>query len=118
MEIYKQAMPFVRIVLLMTDRTKPIYGQEIVDMINNKIHLDRTFTQVDLRKTINYMRKHSQLPIIAGAKGYYVSFEKEDIYSQIKSLEGRINSLNEAKQGLQSLLNSDLNKHNMIEALL
>ena len=117
-KIHSQAMPFIRIILLMTDKTKPIYGQEIVDMINNKIHLDRRFTQIDLRKTINHMRKTSQLPIVAGQKGYYVSFDKEDISAQIQSLQSRINSLNEAKQGLQSLMNTEIDKSNMIEALL
>jgi hypothetical protein len=103
-ELIEKVVPFIKVILMNTTKEKKIYGIELVNLINSRVLIDKPISAIDLRTCINYMRAKLNLPIIAGSNGYYMSEDKEEIYSQIKSLEGRINKLNEAKSGLEFIL--------------
>jgi hypothetical protein len=61
------------------------------------------FTEARLRKLTNYMRVNAILPIIADGEGYYISYMVEDIDAEINSLNSRIEAIEQAKQGLESM---------------
>jgi len=58
---------------------------------------------VRLRKFINYFRTRSILPVLADSKGYWLSYDKNELWSQIQSLEERANSIMAAANGLKSI---------------
>ena len=53
---------------------------------------------------MNHIRTNGLLPLMASSKGYYVSFDKKDIESQIKSLKQRANSINGCAEGLKKFI--------------
>jgi hypothetical protein len=65
-------------------------------------------TGVRLRKLVNYIRVNRLLPLIATSKGYYLSWDNEDIKKEVKSLRERANSINNAADGLESFLNPQM----------
>jgi hypothetical protein len=84
-------------------KSNPIKCRDLVNRI--KIHLasngiDVRFDEVRLRKLINHMRANSILPIIATSKGYFVSYNHDDVCSQIQSLVERANSIEGCAKGL------------------
>lgn len=60
-----------------------------------------------LRKITNYLRSACILPVIATSKGYYISYDKQDIKDQIESLQSRIDAMNVAIEGLKVWLNKE-----------
>lgn len=96
------------------DKTKdrPIKANDIISKFNafvdeinpnNKTHL-RKINEVLLRRLINHIRTHSLMPILASSKGYYVSYDKNEITAQIKSLNERANSIYSCSNGLSKFL--------------
>jgi len=87
-------------------RTKdnPIKAKEIVEKVNKHYQLKTKFTDVRLRKIVNYYRTNSIIPIISGGMGYYVSYEPNRIVGMIKSLGSQVNSLNSCIRGMQSFI--------------
>ena len=89
-------------------RTKdnPIKAPEIVKSM--KVYCQKNnlpkFTDVRLRKMVNYIRSNSLLPVIATSKGYYVSYDEKEISEQIKSLQERANSISDCIFGLKKYL--------------
>lgn len=84
-------------------KAKLIKGATIVEKINDKAKeydLSSQFSEVRLRKIVNYIRINSILPLIATSKGYYVSNDKQEILTQCKSLEQRANAILAAREGL------------------
>lgn len=59
-------------------------------------------TGVRFRKIVNYIRSKELLPVIATSKGYFVSYNKEVIKSQVESLEQRARSIQWSADGLKS----------------
>jgi hypothetical protein len=88
------------------NRTKknPVKAKEIVSGVNNVYKLTTKFSEVRLRKIINYYRVNSILPIISTSKGYYVSYDQNDINIMIKSLNQRANSILDCSAGLKKFL--------------
>lgn len=62
-----------------------------------------------IRKIINWIRGNGIRPVIATSNGYKISDNPADILEQIQSMRNRIESMEWAIKGLQSIL-SDLNK--------
>ena len=84
-------------------KTNPIKAPEIVKSMN--IFLQQNgykikLSEPRLRKCCNYIRSHSILPLMATSDGYFVSFERESIESQINSLLERSNSIKKCAEGL------------------
>jgi hypothetical protein len=60
-----------------------------------------SFSEVRLRKVINYLRKNALLPIIGTSQGYYLSYSNTELDKEIKSLLERANAIIECAKGLQ-----------------
>jgi hypothetical protein len=58
-------------------------------------------TEPRLRKITNFLRSAKILPVMATSKGYYISFNKDEIAKQILSLEQRRDAIQSAIDGLK-----------------
>ena len=84
-----------------------------------KINLNKLtkikFTEVRLRKIVNYIRTNGLIPLIATSSGYYVDYSPEKVIeSQIKSLKERSSSIYHCAVGLEKIL-SNMNTSTQIE---
>jgi len=61
-------------------------------------------TEPRLRKITNFLRSEKILPVIATSKGYYISYDKEEIQKQIDSLTQRKEAIENAINGLKKWL--------------
>lgn len=62
------------------------------------------------RKIIHHIRVKNLVPLlISTSKGYYISHDKDEIESYIKSLSERINSITEIKNAMEHQLNEYIN---------
>lgn len=91
-------------------KENPVTATEIVFGVNKNIKLTQKFSDRRLRKIINHYRVHGILPIISTSKGYYVSYEENEIEGMVISLNQRANSILEACFGMQRILNQISNK--------
>jgi hypothetical protein len=85
----------------------PIKAKAIIREMNaflSKKGMGYKLSEPRLRKCCNYIRTNGLLPLIATSKGYYVSYNKEEIRNQIESLTQRANSINGCAYGLQKFL--------------
>ena len=90
------------------NRTKenPVKSNEIVAGVNRVFNMEKKFTDVRLRKIINYYRVNSIIPIISTSKGYYVSYDKQEIVDMINSLDQRASSILNCSKGLNKFIQS------------
>lgn len=106
-EELSKIVPILLQVLLTTNSDTRLYSTDIVRimsvMLSNK-KINYNFTQVNLRRMINYLRSIGKLPIMAGPRGYWVSTSKEEILAQVESLESRAASIMQAASGLRKFL--------------
>jgi hypothetical protein len=61
-------------------------------------------SEVRLRKLVNYVRSTGRAPIIATARGYFMSYDQEEIRLQIRSLRQRARSIDSCADGLEGFL--------------
>lgn len=88
------------------DKKNKITGKEIITKINSnllKFNLTKKLTVARLNKCINHIRSSATLPIIGSSRGYYVSFDKDDIEKSIKSLSARQTGIQNAINGLSEI---------------
>jgi hypothetical protein len=90
-------------------RTKenPIKAPEIIEKVNGFLKENNygiTISEPRLRKCVNFIRTNSILPLIATSKGYYCSWDLEEITAQIKSLSERSNSILNCAKGMAKFL--------------
>ena len=88
-------------------KDNPIKAPEIVQAINAKrlsFGLKSNFSEVRLRKIVNFIRAEGILPLIATSNGYYCSKDKEEIKSQIESLTQRADAIMSSANGLNKFL--------------
>jgi hypothetical protein len=87
-------------------KAKPIKGKDIIQKMNvfAKEKKLPKLNDVRLRKLINHIRSNSLLPVMASSKGYYVSYDKEDIMAQVDSLNQRAKSIMNCAKGLQNFV--------------
>ena len=104
-------LPTLRRVLLKTNSRKLLYADAIVRGVNKRRDdglsnycLTKPFTQARLRKMVNYFRCTATLPVISTSKGYYVSYDKDDIIYMIKSLKARADAIYAASDGMDYIL--------------
>jgi hypothetical protein len=104
-------LPTLRRVLLKTNSKKLLYADAIVRGVNKRRDdglsnycLTKPFTQARLRKMVNYFRCTATLPVISTSKGYYVSYDKDDIIYMIKSLKARADAIYAASDGMDYIL--------------
>ena len=75
---------------------------ELVYLI--KVKTDIEVNQRRLRKIVNYIRANALCPVISTQRGYYVSYDVEEISKQIKSHQERMNSCMDCIRGLSIIL--------------
>jgi len=105
-------IPYLEKILLKTNKENPKYNDEIIKELNlivdrikdMNIDISRV-SGIRLRKMINYMRCNSILPIISNSKGYYVSYNIEDIGEMIVSLTWRAEAIVAGANGLRQIIN-------------
>jgi len=88
-------------------KASPIKAPSIIKSINEKkeqLGLKNKFSEPRLSKCSNYIRTNGILPLIATSQGYYVSYDKQEINSQIQSLVERANSILKSAEGLKKFL--------------
>ena len=95
-------------------KQNPIKAPIIVAKINANKLTKKKFTEVRLRKIVNYIRTNGLIPLIATSSGYYVDYSPEVIESQIKSLKERSSSIYHCAVGLEKIL-SNMNTSTQIE---
>lgn len=98
--------PFVLAVL--KNANKPTKAPDVVEQVNYMVASqvdpsEAKFTDVRLRKFVNYFRSESILPVCATSEGYFVSTDPKMLESQIQSLEERANGIMAAATGLKKL---------------
>jgi len=87
-------------------KQNPVKSIQIVVGINKHYSLKKRFTDVRLRKIINYYRVNSILPVISNSNGYYVSYDPEDIEEMVQSLIQRAGSIIDCAFGLKRILHN------------
>lgn len=86
-------------------KENPIKAPEIVTRYNANVKKGAVLlNQPRLRKICNHIRSYGLLPLIATSKGYYVSYDKEEIKLQITSLRERANSIENCAMGMEEFL--------------
>jgi hypothetical protein len=85
-------------------KQNPVKSIQIVVGINKHYSLKKRFTDVRLRKIINYYRVNSILPVISNSNGYYVSYDPEDIEEMVQSLTQRAGSIIDCAFGMKRIL--------------
>lgn len=82
--------------------TDPITAPRIIKTLRGHgLHIG----EPRLRKLTNFIRAHGLLPVMASHKGYYVSYDQEEIEAQIESLQERAEAIRSAAEGLKNFLN-------------
>jgi hypothetical protein len=87
-------------------KENPVKSIQIVTGINKHYTLKKRFTDVRLRKIINYYRVNAILPVISTHAGYYVSYNEIDIEDMIQSLTQRAGSIIDCAFGLKRIINN------------
>lgn len=98
-----------RLISAFSKRSKinPVTASEIVSGVNKNMKLTQKFSDRRLRKIINHYRVNAILPIISTSKGYYVSYDENEIEGMVISLTQRSNSILEGCFGMQRILKEE-----------
>lgn len=95
-------LPLLIKVFMKTNPLKTIHaeriikGMEYIRVANG--YFKTKFTEIKLRKLVNWIRSNGILPLIADASGYYI--DDSSIEKQIQSLQSRQKGLQNAIDGL------------------
>jgi len=85
-------------------KSNPIKAPDIIAKFNNSQMFHVKLTEPRLRKIVNYIRTKSIIPLIATSNGYYVTYDSDEIISQIESLKERARSINQCAEGLKNFI--------------
>lgn len=100
----RESLPYVIDLLkslkTFTSSNSIMYDLHIILQKNDK----KTLSALQFRKVVNHLRSEAILPIIATKKGYIVSWDKEVLMTQIRSLHDRSNAIMKASRGLETIL--------------
>lgn len=99
----KRYVPIIIKGLSTKTKDKAIKSDEIVKALNQKYSYCK-MTGARLRKITNFIRSEGILPVIATTNGYYVSYDQEEIKSQIVSLLDRAQAIINSANGLKKFL--------------
>jgi hypothetical protein len=106
----KNMLPLLMELLKNVKKEKPILSQDLCNKFNlaNQDKSCNHLNGVRLRKLTNHIRSSGGLPIIATSKGYYCSYDNEDIRLQIKSLNERADAIMNSAKGLEQFLKTPM----------
>jgi len=85
-------------------KDNPVTAKIICDKYNSIPGIVGKLTDIRLRKIVNHIRHMGILPILSSSKGYYVSYDPEDIRLQIESLRDRADAILFSAEGLEGFL--------------
>ena len=97
-------IPILSKILLSTNKSQPIWARDLVKIVNDKVDTYDVFNEYKLRMCINHIRKNKILPIMSGVKGYWVSYDVDQMLINAESLEGRAASILEAATGIRKMM--------------
>ena len=102
----KDMLPLLMELLQDVKKESPILSRWLCDKFNKALDVKccKPINDIRLRKLTNHIRSNGLLPIIATSKGYYCSYNKSDIISQIKSLNERADAIRNSAAGLEQFL--------------
>lgn len=86
---------------------RPRKSHEVCQIINDSLQLilmKHKVTPPRLRKLVNHIRVNGLLPVIATSEGYFVSYDRDVIEKQIKSLYERASSIKSCADGLTKFI--------------
>lgn len=78
-----------------------VHGARICEAVSAKYG---KLTEPRLRKITNFLRSAKILPVMATSRGYYISYDKAEIQTQIESLQQRQEAIQQAIDGLKQWL--------------
>lgn len=93
----------------------PLTAPQILGIINRKkgsYNIKKDLTEPRLRKLINFIRSFGIIPIIGTSKGYYVSYDIEELNKQIQSTDDRIRALQSQNSGMKKIRHEEIEKQN------
>jgi len=82
-------------------KSNPVKAPDIISRLRESGY---KITQPRLRKLCNLIRSESIIPLIATSKGYFVSYDKEEIRKQVLSLQERSDAILNSAKGLEQFL--------------
>lgn len=85
--------------LMGSTKLSPIDSGTISIIIKNKFNL-KTYPTSNVRKHINEFRRE-ELPVLASNRGYWVSYDEDQIVAQYQSMKSRIDIQIAALEGLK-----------------
>lgn len=99
----KNHKDFDRVVKILstTSPTRTITSYEILDLINRRRSILNYLIEPKLREIIHSIRKQGVLPIISNSKGYYVSYDEDEIQRVYESLMNRSYAIQEVAVALK-----------------
>lgn len=86
-------------------KANPIKAPEIIKSMKG---FGYKISEPRLRKICNHIRSNGLLPLIATSNGYYVSYDRDEIAAQIRSLRERADSINNCANGLTTFINGTI----------
>ena len=90
-------------VLSIYTKANPVKSPALVKHINNELRKEQwhvQITEVRLRKIVHTIRATGMLPVIATSKGYYISYDVDDVCAQVRSLIERGQSIDACAKGM------------------
>lgn len=97
-----QVVPIVIEIISSRTKDNPIKGHRLADAIQQRLQVNMSAAKI--RKYCNFIRSTSMLPVLSSNNGYYVSYDKEIIKSQVDRLNKRANLIEVAASGLKTFL--------------
>jgi hypothetical protein len=106
-----------KLILSFKLRTKEnkITTRELVKKVNEFYNLPFKFTDIRLRKIINYYRSNCILPVCGSSEGYYVSYDVLEMKKTATSLEQRTVSILDSAYGMQKMIQEEIAKSKNVE---
>lgn len=84
---------------LLSARKRKELSSDIIAMLVNR-EFNEKWSTIHVRKAINLLRKEN-VPVLANSRGYYISYDDEDILESYQSLINRANEIIKAAEGLK-----------------
>lgn len=91
-------------------KEKPIPAPKLVNLINRSLELKTKFSEVRLRKCINFIRCNSMCFVCSSGKGYWEANTIQEMEDVIQSMEERANSILASAEGLRKLHEDKIRK--------
>lgn len=92
-----------------------ISTRELVKKVSEFYKLPFKFTDVRLRKIVNYYRSNCILPVCGSSEGYYVSYDVTEMNKTATSLEQRTVSILNSSFGMKKMIKLEIEKSKNVE---